>query len=194
MSALLRAETWIDRVVEAGTVAEARRVATLDRPAVAVVDLGLPDGDGTELVRDLAGIAPGCVALVMTMTEDAGTVRAALAAGAHGYLLKDADPGLVVAAVRTVAAGGRVLGPRVDDGRAPVGAARRPPPPFDALTPRELRLAMLLADGCTTRQIAETLSVSEKTVRNQVASVLAKLGVADRVQAALLARRVGLSD
>ncbi|WP_239163311.1 response regulator transcription factor [Paractinoplanes rishiriensis] len=186
LTAMLTAESWVSAVVEADTLAAARRAATTDRPDVAVVDLSLPDGDGITLVRELGTIAPRCAALIVTVTADAGTVRAALAAGARGYLLKDADPDLVVAAVRTVAAGGTVLGPQV-------GESTTVPPPFDMLTPRELRLALLVADGRTGRQIGAELGVSEKTVRNQTAAILAKVGAADRVRLALLAQRAGLS-
>ena len=186
LTALLAAETWAGRVIEAGTLAEARRAATTDPPGVAVVDLTLPDGDGISLLRHLGLVAPGCRALVMTMTADPGTVRAALDAGARGYLLKDADPDVVLVAVRTVAAGGQMLGPRVEQRRA------GPPPPFDTLTPREVRLVQLLAEGRTGRQIGESLGLSEKTVRNQTAQVLAKVGVTDRVRLALLAKEAGL--
>lgn len=194
MAALLTAQPWVARVIEAGSVAEARRLTTVDRPDLAVVDLGLPDGDGIGLLRELAVIAPGCAAIVMTMTDDVGTVRTALDAGARGYLLKDSAPDLIVAALRAVAAGGRVLGPTVADDVPAAGSSGRPPPPFDTLTPRELRLAVLIARGSSNRQIADSLSISEKTVRNQIGMVLAKLGVADRVQAALLAHRAGLAD
>ncbi|HYN94188.1 MAG TPA: response regulator transcription factor [Pilimelia sp.] len=193
MAALLTAESWVGEVHEAGTVEEARRSLTVHAPGLAVLDLTLPDGDGVGLLRELPTIAPGCVALIVTMTNDPGTVRAALDAGARGYVLKDSAPDMIVAAVRAVAGGGRVLGPRVDDGLAARRGADRPPPPFDLLTPRELRLALLLAGGRTNREIADDLLVSEKTVRNQVATVIGKLGVADRVQAVLLAHRVGLT-
>jgi DNA-binding NarL/FixJ family response regulator len=187
LTALLQAETWVHRVVEAGTLADARRAATVESPDVAVVDLTLPDGDGIALLRHLSATAPRCRALVMTMTADPGTVRAALDAGARGYLLKDSDPEVVVASLRTVAAGGQVLGPRVEERSGP-------PPPFDRLTPRELRLVQLLAGGRSSRQVGETLGLSEKTVRNQTAAVLAKVGVADRVRLALLAQRAGLRE
>jgi len=190
MVALLTAEPWVAEVRQAGSLAEARQAMTIDPPDVAVVDLTLPDGDGVELLRELPRLAPGCVALVMTMSNDAATVRSVLATGARGYVLKDSDPELIAAAVRTVAAGGRVLGPDVADGPA----AGAPPAPFDRLNPRELRLVRFVAAGRTNRQIAEALSISEKTVRNQIAMVTAKLGVPDRMQAALLAHRVGLSD
>jgi DNA-binding NarL/FixJ family response regulator len=186
MSALLSAESWVAGVVEAGSLADARRALTTATPDVAVVDLTLPDGDGITLVREFGTLAPGCAALIMTVTADAGTVQAALAAGARGYLLKDSDPALVVAAVRTVAAGGRVLGPRVEESPAV-------PPPFDTLTPRELRLALMLAEGRTSRQIGSVLGVTEKTVRNQTAAILAKVGAPDRVRLAVLAQRAGLT-
>ncbi|MEJ3750276.1 response regulator transcription factor [Actinomycetes bacterium KLBMP 9797] len=189
MAAVLRAEPWVVRVLEAATLAAARQAVTLDHPDMAIVDLGLPDGDGLSLIRELPSIAPGCAALVMTMTNDPATVRAVLDAGARGYVLKDSAPELVAAAVRTVAAGGRVLGPDVADRAAPAAV----PAPFDRLSPRELRLARLVAAGRTNRQIADQLSITEKTVRNQVAQVTAKLGVPDRFQAALLAHRLGLT-
>lgn len=191
---LLAGEPGIGRVVEAGGVGEARRLATLDRPELALVDLGLPDGDGVALVRALLTIAPTCAVLIMTMTNDPGTVRAAVAAGARGYVLKDTDPETLLAAVRTVRAGGRALGPGVDDGSAAPGtgpAARRDP--LAALTPRERQLLGLLVDGRATREIARAMSLSEKTVRNQISIITGKLGVADRVQAALLAQRAGLT-
>jgi two-component system, NarL family, nitrate/nitrite response regulator NarL len=80
MAAMLAAEGWSGPVLEAGTVAEARRLATLERPGVAVVDLTLPDGDGIGLIRDLSAVVPCCAVVVVTMTNDAGAVRAALAA------------------------------------------------------------------------------------------------------------------
>lgn len=192
MVSLLAAEPWVGAVREAAGVAEARRSLTTAPPDLAVVDLTLPDGDGIELIRELPRTAPGCHALVLTMTNEAPAVRAVLSAGARGYVLKDSAPELIVAALRTVAAGGRVLGPRVDD-----GAAARPPaaaPPFDRLNPRELRLVRLIAAGHGNRQIADRLTLSEKTVRNQIALITAKLGVPDRLQLALLAHRAGLTD
>ncbi|KXK60752.1 hypothetical protein AWW66_17260 [Micromonospora rosaria] len=192
LASLLGAETWIGRVSEAGTVREARRLVTTERPQVAIIDLGLPDGDGVELAGQLSVVAPFCATIVMTMTNDPDTVRAALAAGARGYLLKDSAPELVVAAVRTVAGGGSALGPGVATGPAPTGRSHRPAGPLDRLSPRERELLGLLAHGHTNREIAARLSLSEKTVRNLLSIITGKLGVADRVQAVLLARRHGL--
>jgi DNA-binding NarL/FixJ family response regulator len=192
MAMLLAQEQWIDRVVQAGTADEARRLATLERPGIAVLDLTLPDGDGILLIRDVLAAVPGCSIVIVTMTNDPAAVRAATEAGARGYVLKDASPLMLVAAMRTVAEGGRILGPGVDSGISAV-QPQGLPAPFDTLTPRELQLVTLLGQGLSYRQIARNLSLSEKTVRNQISLITAKLGVADRLQAALLAQRAGLT-
>lgn len=189
---LLATEHWAGQIVEAGTAQQARRLATAAPPALAVVDLKLPDGDGVALVRDLVRIVPTCAILVVTMTNDPGTVRTALDAGARGYLLKDSAPETVVGATRAVLDGSLVIGPHVHGDDVRPGIAR-PPAPFDRLTPRELQLVKLLAAGRNNREIARTMSVSEKTIRNQMSIITAKLGVADRVQTALLAHREGLT-
>jgi DNA-binding NarL/FixJ family response regulator len=133
--------------------------------------------------------------LVLTMTRDEGVVRACLAAGAGGYLLKDSPPDAVVRAVRTVLDGGLVLGPEVAGAARPPGAHARATPlpsPLNRLSPVELRLLRLVAEGRTNPHIAAELGVAEKTVRNRVSVLLSTLGVEDRVQAALLAREKGL--
>ena len=191
LAAMLGLEDWVGRVVEAGSVREGAAVGATERADVAVVDLGLPDGDGVELVRRLRR-APGCPVLVLTMTRDEGVVRACLAAGAGGYLLKDSPPDAVVRAARTVLDGGLVLGPEIARAALPTGRAARLPAPLDRLSPADLRLLGLLADGRTNPRIAAELGVAEKTVRNRVSTLLGVLGVEDRVQAALLAREKGL--
>lgn len=191
LSTLLGLEDWVGRVVEAGSVREGALTGAAEGVDVAVVDLGLPDGSGVDLVSRLRR-APGCPVLVLTMTRDEQVVRACLAAGATGYVLKDSPPDVVVRAARTVLDGGLVLGPDV----APAALGRhRPaalPAPLDRLSPGDLRLLTLLAQGHTNGQLARELGVAEKTVRNRVAILLGVLGVADRVQAALLARDRGL--
>ena len=190
--ALLGSLSWTAPPVEAATVADARRLATTERPALAVVDVGLPDGDGIALVAELAVISPGCRALVLTMDGSAQTAQRALAAGAAGYLAKDADPQLVVDAVTTIASGGLVLGFDLAAGalqlagpspRGPGAAAG----PFDGLTPRELDVVRGVAEGLGNPQIARRLGISEKTVRNVLSGVLPKVGAGDRVRLALLA-------
>ena len=134
LAAMLGLEDWVGRVVEAGSVREGAAVGATERADVAVVDLGLPDGDGVELVRRLRR-APGCPVLVLTMTRDEGVVRACLAAGAGGYLLKDSPPDAVVRAARTVLDGGLVLGPEVARAALPTGRPARLPAPLDRLSP-----------------------------------------------------------
>lgn len=193
MTAMLSGQDWIARLVEAGTVDAAIRCAVTESPDVAVVDLGLPDGDGVGLIRRLRHACPRCAVLVLTMTGDPGSVRACLEAGAGGYLVKEAAPESLVPALRTVLDGGLVLGP----GAATEVLTRvrtRVPTPFDVLTPRELQHVLLLAAGHGGPEIARQLRVAEKTARNQMAAILAKTGAADRVQVALLARDSGLLD
>lgn len=191
LAALLNGEDWIGRLIEAGTIAEALKLAVLERPDTAIVDLGLPDGDGVSLIRMLRRSLPACPLLVLTMTHDDATVQACLEAGASGYLLKESAPDALLPALRTVRDGGMVLGPQVTTS-ALVGVRRAVPSPFDLLTPRELQHVGLLASGRSGAQIADALNVTEKTVRNQMAGILAKLGIADRVQIALMARDAGL--
>lgn len=191
LATLLGLEDWVGRVVEAGTVRDGATTGAVEAVDVAVVDLGLPDGSGVELVRRLRR-APGCPVLVLTMTRDDAVVRDCLAAGATGYVLKDSPPDTVVRAARTVLDGGLVLGPQVASAALPRDRPSALPPPLDRLTPADLRLLTLLARGRTNAEAARELGVAEKTVRNRVALMLGLLGVTDRVQAALLARDHGL--
>jgi DNA-binding NarL/FixJ family response regulator len=195
LCAMLRDEAWVAEVAEAATVAGALKEAVGRRAQVIAMDLALPDGDGMDATRRILRAVPEARVLVLTMTDDEEVVARALRAGARGYLLKDTDPDLVVDALRTVAAGGVVLGPRV--GTEILAAAQRATPrlaaPFDQLTDREREILARLAAGDSNARIARHLGLSEKTVRNQLTVVFTKLGVADRVQAALLARDANLS-
>ncbi|MBM6400808.1 response regulator transcription factor [Phycicoccus sonneratiae] len=189
--ALLADVTWAGPVVEAGTVAEARELATRLQPGLAVVDVGLPDGDGIDFVTELVRIAPGCRSLVLTMDRSVGTAERALAAGAAGHLAKDSAPELVVDALGTIASGGVVLGWDLVAGRVRVGGAPPAPGargPLAALSPRELEVARQVAAGVANPVIARHLGISEKTVRNVLSGVLPKVGARDRVHLALLVR------
>lgn len=190
--ALLSGQPWLGRVVEADTVASALQVAARDRPGVAILDLGLPDGDGIELTTRLRELLPGCRVLILTMTSSGDTARTALAAGASGYLVKETDPDTVVSALRTVASGGLVLGPHLDATAVLADDSRRPPAPFHRLSAREVQVVRLVAAGLTNAAIATRLHLAEKTIRNQVSAILDRTGAADRIQLALLAREVGL--
>ena len=193
--ALLSGDPRIDRIVEAATVADALATAQREAPGLALVDLGLPDGSGIDLTRRLLRVVPSCRVLMLTMTSAGDVARSALDAGASGYLVKETDPSAVLAAVWTVASGGLVLGPHLDSSAvlAGDGHGHRPPPPFQRLSPREVQIVRMVADGLANAAIAGRLGLAEKTIRNQVSSILDKTGAHDRVQLALLAREAGLN-
>jgi two-component system, NarL family, nitrate/nitrite response regulator NarL len=187
---MLEAEQWVDDVVEAATVAEAVKEATAASPDVVAMDVRLPDGDGVEATRRILLAHPQTRVLMLSMTGDDDVVTRALQAGARGYVLKDQDPDELVNALRTVASGGVVLGPSIGP-RLLTDLRRGPatlPPPFDQLTPREREIVARLAAGDNNARIARHLGLNEKTVRNYLSVIFAKLGVTDRVQAALLVR------
>jgi len=190
--ALLGIQPWIGRVVEADSVATALDATVREEPGIAILDLGLPDGDGIQLTSRIKTLLPDCRILVLTMTSAGDSARSALAAGASGYLVKETDPDTVASALRTVANGGLVLGPHLDASAVLSGDTRRPPVPFHRLSPREVQIVRLIAQGQTNGSIAGRLNLAEKTIRNQVSAILDKTGVTDRIQLALLARDNGL--
>ncbi|MGH3914853.1 MAG: response regulator [Pseudonocardiaceae bacterium] len=196
LRAMLEGEPWVEEVAEAATVAEAIKEAAIRQVHVVAMDVALPDGDGIDATRSIVRAHPETMVLVLTMADDEDIVVRAFEAGAHGYLLKDTDPETVIDSLRTVAAGGVVLGPRI--GVAIITAGQRQPaqlpPPLDKLTPREYEMLTRLATGESNARIARHLSLSEKTVRNQLSRVFSKLEVTDRVQAALLARDMGVAE
>jgi DNA-binding NarL/FixJ family response regulator len=187
---LLEDEDDISVVAEAGGAGEALVRAAATSPDVAVVDVRLPDGGGVELCRGLRALPDGPRCLVLTAFDDEEALVGAIMAGASGYLLKQVRGQDLVTAVREVAAGRSLLDPQttarvLDRMRRPVEVDV-----LDALTEQERRVLDLIGDGLTNRQIAERLFVAEKTVKNYVTAVLAKLGMERRTQAAAwLARR-----
>ncbi|MGH3932349.1 MAG: response regulator [Pseudonocardiaceae bacterium] len=196
LRAMLEGEPWVEEVAEAATVAEAIKEAAIRQVHVVAMDVALPDGDGIDATRTILRAHPDTHVLVLTMADDEDVIVRAFEAGARGYLLKDTDPETVIDSLRTVAAGGVVLGPRIAVAIF-MAAKRQPsrrPPPLDQLTEREYEILTLLAAGESNARIARQLGLSEKTVRNQLSRVFSKLGVADRVQAALLARGMGVAE
>jgi two-component system response regulator DevR len=184
---LLSAEPDIQVVGEAGSVAEASERIPEERPDVVILDLRLPDGQGTEVCRRVGSQMPKTRWLVLTSFDDPGEVREAVEAGASGYLLKDSAAEACVAAIRQVSEGRGVLDPTVAGhllDRAPEQVTD-----LARLTPQEQRVASLLAEGLTNRQIGERLGLAEKTVKNHVSAVLTKLGAHNRTEAALRAAR-----
>ncbi|MFF5078348.1 response regulator [Actinoplanes sp. NPDC000266] len=156
-------------------------------PEVVLLDMVLPGMDGVEVLRELRRRELPARVLVVTSFTDRARLIPAVRAGARGYLSKDVDPNALVAAVRSVAAGHLLLEPDVAAGL--LGAPAEEP----ALTARERDVLALLAEGRSNREIARALVVAEKTVKTHVSSILLKLGLADRTQAALHAVRTGLA-
>jgi DNA-binding NarL/FixJ family response regulator len=188
LAALLTATEGIEVVGTAQSGDEAVRLAVTERPDVLVVDLHMPGGiDGVEATRTVRSAAPEVGILVLTMLDDDATVRAALDAGASGYVLKGDSRQQIVRAIHAVAAGASILGSGVS--RQAPGAA---PDPFAELTARERQVLEMLATGSSTAAIAARLGVAAKTVTNNLSAIFAKLGVAGRTEAALLARDHGL--
>jgi DNA-binding NarL/FixJ family response regulator len=196
LRSMLEGEPWVGEIVEAATAAEAVKEGVTRRADVVLMDVRLPDGDGLEATRSIARALPQARILVVTMVSDEDVVSRALAAGAHGVVLKDLDPVDLMSALRAVAGGNLVLGPRIGPALLEGARERGPglPAPLDQLTPRELEILTLLGSAEPTSRIARRLGVSEKTVRNQLSLMFGKLRVRDRVEAALLAQRLGLRE
>lgn len=167
------------------------REATLCRPDVVLMDLNLPGTSGLEATRRIAKASPGSVVLVLSMLDDDESVLAAMRAGARGYVLKGAGQEELLAAIRSVAAGGAVFGAAVAGRMLAALDAPPPAPAFPGLTEREAQVLSLMAEGRDNREIAAELQVSAKTVANHVSHILTKLQARDRVDAVLRARDPG---
>ena len=171
-------------------LSEAERLS----PDVVLIDLVMPRLDGVTALRRLRERLPRTRVIVLTSFLDDDKLLPALRAGAAGYLLKNAPPQEVARAVRVAHEGGAVIDPVVAARLVEALGADGASDPIDRLTPREREVLVLLGRGFPNKQIASKLRVSEKTVKTHVGRVLAKLGVTDRTQAAVLAVRAGLVD
>ena len=197
LRALLVSTPGIDVVGMARDGAEAVRLSVTERPDVVILDIAMPGVDGLEAARRIATAAPGVGVLMLTMHEDAGTLREAMRAGARGFLVKGADQDQVRRAVYSVAAGDAVFGGGTVAREARDAVASRDQHTeelFPQLSTREREVLGLLAAALPGLAIAQRLGISTKTVNNHLSSIFAKLGVAGRTEAALVARRAGLGD
>ena len=188
---LLESEGDIEIVGESGLAVEATSRLPALRPDVAVLDARLPDGSGVDVCRDVRSVDPSIKALILTSYDDDEALFAAILAGAAGYLLKQMGGQDLLDAVRRVAAGQSLIDPqltvRVLD-RLRNGPTEHPE--LASLTDQERKILVQIAEGLTNRQIGERLFLAEKTIKNYVSSILAKLGLERRTQAAVLASRL----
>ncbi|MGD0983171.1 MAG: response regulator transcription factor [Acidimicrobiales bacterium] len=191
LRSMLEADGDIEVVGEAGTAAEATTRGVALGPDVAVLDVRLPDGDGIEVCRELRSRLPGVQCLMLTSFADDEALFAAIMAGASGYVLKQIRGNDLLDAVRRVGRGESLIDPsmtkRVFD-RLRDGPTRDER--LDRLSDQERRVLDLVAEGLTNRQIADRLYLAEKTVKNYVSSMLSKLGMDRRSEAAAYAARL----
>ena len=192
LAAALAEHTEVVAVVASGEDAVRESAATT--PDVVLMDLRMPGLNGIEASRRILAANPRVAILVLSMFDDDESVFAAMRAGARGYLLKESDEDEILRAIRTVHAGGAIFGPAVarrmvtffSGARGGLAAA------FPQLTGREREILELIARGRSNAEIADSLSVSDKTVRNNISNIFSKLQVADRSQAIVRAREAGL--
>jgi len=185
---LIELEPDIEVVGESGSAQEATRRIPALRPHVALLDARLPDGSGLDVCRDIRSVDPEIQGLILTSFNDEDALATAILAGAAGYLLKDIRGPDLVDALRRVAAGERLIDPDVAQRvRRRWEEDRGGDPRLRTLTPQERRILEHVAEGLTNRQIGEVMFLAEKTVKNYITAVLAKLGMERRTQAAVFA-------
>ena len=198
LAALIGSDPQLSVVGTARSAAEARALAgqiePSIEPSVAVLDLQLPDGDGITLGLELKQSWPALRVLILTMYADEATVIQSLASGLDGYLLKDADPEDVLAAVHSASGGSMVVGRSVSGFVVAAAASAPRTDTLAVLDARDLEILELMVDGLPTSQVAARLYLAPKTIRNRVSDMLRKLGVASRDDAVALGRAAGLGS
>jgi DNA-binding NarL/FixJ family response regulator len=187
---LLESEDDLEVVGEAGSAEEAYARIPATTPDVAVLDVRLPDGDGVEVCREIRSRHPEIACIMLTSFADDEAVYAAIMAGAAGYLLKQVRGTDLVEGIRRVAAGASLLDPAVTTRVLERLRHKGDDDPLGALTDQERSILGLIAEGLTNRQIGERMFLAEKTVKNYVSNVLAKLGMTRRTEAAAYAARL----
>jgi len=194
LRAVLELEDDLEVVGESGTVADAVPEILRLAPDVAVLDGRLPDGNGIEVCRQVRSANPGIRALILTSYDDDEALFNAILAGSGGYVLKQVDESALVNGIRAVHQGQSLIDPAVAVRVIErMRAESRTPEGLSALTEVESDILDLITEGLTNKQIGDRLHLAEKTVKNHVTSLLAKLGVQRRTQAAVLASQLGRS-
>jgi DNA-binding NarL/FixJ family response regulator len=193
---VLRSDPDLTVVAEAGNGIDAVALAEQHRPDVVLMDVEMPGGDGITATRRILASTPGTRVLILTMFDLDDYVVEGLRAGASGFLLKTTEPRPLIQAVKSCAAGQTTIGEAVMGRLVDSYLVRPEPPPrhpgLDELTPRELDVLRELSRGLSNAEIARTLFLGETTVKTHVARILVKLGVRDRIQAAVVVHRSGL--
>ena len=188
---LLEAEDDLVVVGESDSASEAERMIPILRPDVAVLDARLSDGSGIDVCRTIRSTDPSIQALILTSYDDEQALFASIMAGAAGYVLKQVRSHDLVEAIRTVARGQSLLDPAVTANMLDrLQSEPEQPDELASLTDREKDILALIAEGLTNRQIGQRLFIAEKTVKNYVSSLLGKLGLERRTQAAVLAAKL----
>ncbi|GAA4750111.1 response regulator transcription factor [Nocardioides endophyticus] len=191
LRALLESAGDIEIVGESGSAIDAAHRIPALHPDVAVLDARLPDGSGIEVCREVRAVDPSIGALILTSYDDDEALFAAIMAGAAGYVLKEIKGTDLVTAIRQVAAGNSLIDPIMTT--RVLERVRHPQtlaPELSTLTEQEFKLLGFIAQGLTNRQIGEQMFLAEKTVKNYVSSILSKLGLERRTQAAVLASKL----
>ena len=195
LSDLISSEADLEIVGEAGTCAEGLQGILVKRPDVAVLDVRLPDGSGIEVCRDLRALAPEINVLMLTSYADDEALLSAVLAGAHGYVLKDIRSGDLVQMIKDVSTGKSLLDEKaVDQVRNRLRKGSSIYSMLEDLTDQERRVLEFIGEGMSNRQIAEAMFLAEKTIKNYVSSVLSKLGMERRSQAAAFIARLGIGE
>ncbi|WP_321573727.1 response regulator transcription factor [Nocardioides sp. Kera G14] len=191
VKSLLESEGDIEVVGEADTAAGALPAILAAKPDVCVLDANLPDGSGIDVCREVRASNPDIKALILTSYDDDNAISAAILAGAAGFVLKQIEGNSLVSGVRLIASGHSLIDPAVAARVVQqVQFHRRTLDLMADLTPQQSKILFLIAEGLTNRQIAERLFLAEKTVKNHVTGLLARLGVQHRTQAAVLALKL----
>jgi len=186
---LLSSEADLEVVAEASTAAEALRMAAREQPDVAVLDVRLPEGNGIEVCREIRSDHPDIACLILTsFTDDQAMIDASLA-GAAGYVLKQVRGNELIQSIRKVAGGAQLL----DSATVRLAVQRLKNSEeglLDTLSPQERRIFELIGEGFSNRQIADEMYLAEKTVKNYVSNMFAKLGISRRTEAAAFSARL----